>query len=153
MRPVRARNGETDRRGAGRQEQRVPSERPPVGERERPRGRVEADGFGSELEDDAVLAVELGRAEEDPLLGRASGEEILGEVGPVAGQRGIGADQRDLAAVPLPAQAFGRCVAGRAAAHDHDPARGGGAGREGNRCRKSALLAHEDLASHPLDAP
>jgi len=75
---------------------------------------------------DGVILIELRGPQEIRRLRCSTRKVALRQVRPVAGQRVIGAEHRDAAAVALATQCFRSRIAGRTAADDH-----GGCGRAG----------------------
>ena len=154
MRLVGARDRQADRLGAGREQQPVVGDRAPVGEHDLARTRIDAGDVRLEPQIDAVLGIEAVRAQRHPILRRAAGEIVLGQVRPVDGRRIVVAQHDDAALIVLAPEHLGRREAGRAAADDHDPVR-----RSTRwlaawlRFRLRPLLAHEDLAVALLDRP
>ena len=108
-----------------------------------------------QLQVDAVLAVELGRTQRDPVFGRRASEIALGQVGSIAGQRVVRTEQRDRAFVVFAPQHLGRGIACRAATDDDDRFR--------MRCRTWCArrwcrgrldpVADKDLAGALFNAP
>src|SRR5690606_40641566 len=83
-------------------------------------GRVDRQDFAAQAQVDALVAVGLRVLQRDPLLRRGAGQVVLGQVGPVAGQVGVGAGHGQRAVVAELAQAVGGGVGGGAAADDQD---------------------------------
>ena len=83
-------------------------------------GGIDAGNTRIQFQVDALIAVELGRAQRDPLLGRTAGQVVLRQVGSIAGQRVVGTEQRDLAVELFAPQHLGCGVARRATADDDD---------------------------------
>ena len=99
-----------------------------------------------------MLAVEGCGAKRNPVLGSGAGEVVLGQVGPVAGRGGVGAEQGEGAAVAPPAQHLGAGEAGGAGADDDHPGRmHGGIRPPGGRRREAG--ADQDTVALDLDGP
>src|SRR5438093_1130124 len=114
--------------------------------------RIDPGDLGAQLKIDPGIAVEFRRTQRDPVLRRIAGEIILGQIRPVAWGSLIGAEHRQPAVEPLPAQHFGRREPRGAAADDDDVS--------GLHCRSSALrlraldlLARKHLCVALLDPP
>ena len=90
--------------------------------------------------------IKLVGAQRQPILRRAAGEIILGQIGPVDRRRAIVAQHHDAAAIVAPPQHLGRGEAGGAAADDDDLA--GRIRRRGPAARfwLLALVLDEDAA-------
>ncbi len=101
--------------------------------------RVDVADAGVAAQFDALTGIEVRRTQRQPGGVGAAGQVVLGQVGPVVGRGGVGAEQGDGPVVALVAQAEGRRVAGGAATDDHHRGRclrvgrqvrrGGGQGR------------------------
>ena len=111
------------RLGAGRQQQLVVGPTPAIGAAQLARGGIERGDLAVKLQVDLELAPAFGWLQRHPLGRRAAGEEILGQVGPVVGRIGVGAEQAHGAVIPELAQAQGRCRTGGATSDDDDATR------------------------------
>ena len=98
-------------------------------------------------------AIEVVRPQRQPILRRAAGEIILGQIGPIDRRRGVVAHHDDAAAKTAPAQHFGRRKSGRAAADDDDLVGRIRLRRHGARLRLLALLRDEDAAAALFHRP
>ena len=120
MRQVRAGEVEPHRLRAGGEQERVVAKQAAVRELDVPGYRVDHRHRRAEPQVDVTLAVELRRPERDGLLGSRTREEAFRQLGPVAGQRRVGAEHRDAAGVTLVSKRLGRRVARAATADDDD---------------------------------
>ena len=107
---------------------------------------IDRGDLGAKPQIDFAFAIKIVRPQRQPILRRAAGEIILGQVRPVDRRRGVVAHHDDAAAKPAPAQHFGRRKAGRAAADDDDLTGRVRLRRHGARLRLLALLRDEDAA-------
>ena len=91
-------------------------------------------------------------AQRQPILRRAAGEIILGQVRPVHRRRGIAAQHDDTAAILLPPQHFGRGESRRTSADDDDLVH---CGHSSCAARRGllALLPDDDAIALVLDLP
>ena len=88
------------RRRSGEEQRAEPCRLPSASSTSRALAWIATDA-SAESQLDPVLAVELGRAQRYPFLGRIAGEVILRQIGPVAGRRIIIAQHRDRAGITL----------------------------------------------------
>ena len=116
------------------------------------RGGIDPRHLGRELEFDSVLGVPIVAAQPQPLLGRISGEIILGKVGPVAWGVGIRAEDRYLAVKAEAAQLVGAGEARGASSNDDDLADVGAGGRGGGGPVLD-FAADERAVAFDLDQP
>jgi hypothetical protein len=82
MREIAAGQREPHRLGAGREQQRVIGMAAPLRGLDLPAPRIDGRDARAKLEIDLVLAIELGRAQGNPVFGSAAGKIVLGEVRP-----------------------------------------------------------------------
>ena len=120
---VRARYRQAHRLRAGRQQQAVVGDGLAAGRDDMTCAGVDRRDLGVEPQVDLRLGVEIIRPQRQPVLRRAAGEIILGQVRPVHRRRRLGAQHHDAAAIILPPQHLGCGKARRATADDHDPGR------------------------------
>ena len=83
LRQIAAGNGEPDRVRAGGEQQRAVTVPAAVREPDLAGLGIDRRRAGAELQLDPVLAVEFGRTQRYPFLGRGAGEIVLGQIGPV----------------------------------------------------------------------
>ena len=128
LRIGRARNRESNRVGAGRDQQRSEAVLRAVFEDHTSLLHVQRGYPRIEDEIDAALGIVLGRAQRYPVILRRAGKEVLGQVRPVARRRVVRADHRQVAVVAFAAQHV-RCgeAGGAPSDDDHGGGRGGGA--------------------------
>src|SRR5579863_6683838 len=153
VRQIGAGDRKPHRLGAGRQQQTVVSKTRATGETDLALFHVDAGNFGAEPQLDVVLRIKRIGAQRQPILRRAAGKIILGQIGPVDRRRAIIAQHHDAAAVVAPPQHLGRGEAGGAAADDDDLS--GRIRRRGPAARfcLRALVLDEDAAVPLLDIP
>src|SRR3954468_20173031 len=105
---------------------------------------------------DAVLVIEAGRANWDPLLGRIAGEIVLGEIGPVVGGALVVIYNDNLAVEGTASQHLGRRGSGGTRSDDYDFTQRRLWGPFGIGRRQWValdLVAHDDGAAATLDTP
>ena len=117
MRKIAARNAEVDRFGAGGEEQRAEALLGAVCEPDFADLGIYRDRAGAELQLDPLLAVEIGRAQRYPFLGRVAGKVVLRQIGSIIRSRVIGAQHRHRAGIAVTPQHLGRSVSRRDAAY------------------------------------
>ena len=115
--------------------------------------RVNAPHARVQAQVDVVFLVKAARPQRQPIGRCRACQVIFGQVGPVAGQRGIGTEQRDRAGVALEAQGFSGRMARCAAPDDHDGRRQAITVRQMARGHCHALAGHVRLAIEHLDLP
>ena len=120
MRLVGARDRQPHRLSAGRQQQPIVGNRAATGDDDIARLGIDRADIALEPEIDAGLRVEAVRTQRQPVLRRAAGKIVLGQIRPIDRRRGIIAEHDDAAAKLLPPQHLGRGKSRRAAADDHD---------------------------------
>ena len=133
---VRAGNVEPDRLRAGRKQKRAITPMLAVRELDCRFPGVDPCHARVQSDVDLVLLIEVRGPQQRPLLGCPAGQIILGQVGPIGGQRRIGAQHRDRPGIAFVAKRFGSHISGRATADDHD---GFGHGRR-SECRPGLPL-------------
>ena len=153
MRQIGAGNSEPHRLGARRQQQGAISHPAAIGQFQVALRDINACHARTQPHVDVVLSVERLRPQRQPLGRRRTGQVVFGQVGPVARQGRIGAQQRDGAGIAFTAQGFGSGLPGRTTADDHDgrwQAHGGGQLMHG---RGHALAGDRRRAIAQLDLP
>ncbi len=80
MRKIIPRNAEVDRFGAGGEEQSAEALPAAIREPHFSARGIDCDRADAELQLDPMLAVEVGRAQRDPFLGRAAGQVVLRQI-------------------------------------------------------------------------
>ena len=124
MQQVGSRCREPHRFGAGREQKPVVGQGGAVREGHRTGARIDLCDTRLEPQVDVALLIEIIRAQRQPILRRAAGQIVLGEVGPIDRRRVVVAQHDDAALVVLAPQHLGCREAGRTAADDNDPVRG-----------------------------
>ena len=122
MRLVGPQDREPHRLGAGCQQQAIIGNGAAVGENHVARLGVDRGDARSEPKVDIGIRVENIRTQRHPILRRAAGQIILGQIRPVDRRRRIVAEHDDFAAKLLPSQHLGRGKTRGAAADNDDPA-------------------------------
>ena len=113
-------------------------------------GRVDRLHLDTKPQVDALLAIELHRPQRNKILGRAASEEVLRQIGPVAGDGQIRTEHRNAPIVAFPPKHLGRRVARGVAANDDDRPQPSCTFR---RAVRRHLFACEDGATPPFDPP
>ena len=101
LRQIAAGKGEPERLGARGQQQRAVMMPTSICKLDLPGIGMDRNRPCTEPQLDALLSIELERAQRYPFLGRVSGEIVLRQIGPVAGRRVIVAQHRDRAGIAL----------------------------------------------------
>ena len=153
VRKIATRNAEVDRFGAGGEEQSAEALPAAVREPDFSGLGIDRDCAGAELQLDPMLAVEIGRPQRNPFLGRVAGQVVLGQIGSIIWSRVIGAQHRDRAGVALAPQHLGRSVSCRTAADDNDRIRPGTCCRPRPAFRRFKLVADIDFSVLLVDTP
>ena len=153
MRKIIPRNAEVDRFGAGGEEQSAEALPAAVRDPHFSARGIDCDRADVELQLDLMLAVEVGRAQRDPFLGRAAGQVVLRQIGSIIWSRVIGAQHRDRAGIALPPQHLGRGVSRCTAADDDDRLRAGTRYRPRPAFRRFELFADIDFSVLLFDPP
>jgi hypothetical protein len=81
VRKIATRNAEVDRFGAGGEEQSAEALPAAVREPDFSGLGIDRDRAGAELQLEPMLAVEIGRPQRNPFLGRVAGQVVLGQIG------------------------------------------------------------------------
>jgi hypothetical protein len=123
MRLVDARNREANWLGAGGEKQPVVRHLAPIGERNLARAGIDPGDVHVEAQVDALLRIETGCAERQPLFRCFASQIVLRQVWPVDGRSGVIAQHDDAAPVLLTPQSLGGCKPGRPPAENDDPFR------------------------------
>jgi hypothetical protein len=118
VRKVGAGNVETNRLGAGGEQERVIVMTAAVGELHAPACRIDRGDARAQAQVDVVLRVEFRRPEEVRSVGGGAGEIPFRTVGPIAGPRLVGAQHGEAAGIAVLTKRFGSGVAGRAPTND-----------------------------------
>src|SRR5262249_18421386 len=122
VRKVRTGNRQPYRIGAGGQEQRVVGVGPAIFKQNTFVIGLDGCDARAERQLDLMLCVELRRAKRNPVLGRATGQIILRQVGAIVRNGWIGADQEQRTGITLSPKHLGRGISRRSSASDHHPA-------------------------------
>jgi len=146
VRQITAPDIEPHRVGAGGEEKRPISQAIAMRQLDIPTPDVDRGHRRAEAHVDGVILIELRRPQEIRRLRCSARKVALQQVRPVAGQRVIGAEHRDAAAVALATQCFRSRIAGRTAADDHDGCLRAGPGRLYMRRDALELLADVERA-------
>src|SRR5215469_178448 len=151
MRRVLAGNLEPHGLGAHREEQGIKFALTAVGQRDVSLHWIDGGDPSIQQQFDLALAVEVHRAQWDPLLRRATGKKVLRQIWPVIRNGLIRADHRDAARISLSPQHFRGGITCGAASHDDDVLR-----RLGGPSRPflgRLLFAHEEFAAAGFNLP
>ena len=100
-----------------------------------------------------MLAVEVGRPQRYPFLGRVAGQVVFGQIGSIIWSRVIGAQHRDRTGIALATQHLGRRVSRGTAAEDNDRLRPGSCCRPRSALRRFELFADIDFSVLLFDPP
>ncbi len=152
VRQVRPGDRETDGLRARRQEQSAIADPTSVVERNGLLRGIDLGDAGVQSDLDPVRAVERLRTQGNPIGLGVSGQIVLRQIGSIAGQGRVGAEQGDGPLIALAPQGFGRRIARCPAADDHHRLRKHRRGRPG-RFRFGLGRAHEGLAVALFDGP
>ena len=124
-----------------------------IGQRHLPAGNIDRRHLSIEMQIDFPFAVELGRPQRNPALGRAPGQIVFRKIGPVAGQVRVGAEHRDPASEAFAAKRFRRGITRRPTANDEDRCWHFGRIVYRGLRRRFQSLANIDRPEHFFDAP
>src|SRR5438128_12514263 len=144
---------EVDRFSAGGEEERAEALPAAVREPDFSALGIDPDRAGAELQLDPLLAVEIGRAQRYPFLGRVAGQVVFRQIGSIIWSRVISAQHRDRAGIALAPQHLGRGVSRRTSAEDDDRLWPGLRCRPRPALRRFELFANKDFFVLLLDPP